>query len=141
MPSEPSGGALPGGGTQRRCLVVDDSRVVRRIARRLLETFGFAVTEAEDGALALAACREVLPDLVLLDWNMPVMDGLTCLKALRREFGPDRPVVVLCTTETDLERIVAALEAGAQEYIMKPFDADILGDRLRRLGLLPEVPT
>ena len=120
----------------RDCLVVDDSRVVRKAARRFLEGFGFQVREAADGQEALLACREALPDLVLLDWNMPVMDGLSFLKAARAEHGAARPVVVLCTTENAFERIVEALDAGAQEYVMKPFDADILGDKLSQLGLL-----
>ena len=125
-------------GARGTCLVVDDSRTVRRAARRMLEAEGFAVTEAEDGAGALAACRAALPDLVLLDWNMPVMDGPTFLRAARAEFGPDRPIVVLCTTEAALERIVEALEAGAQEYVMKPFDESILRDKLLQVGLLPQ---
>ncbi|MBX9700057.1 MAG: response regulator, partial [Acetobacteraceae bacterium] len=79
-----------------------------------------------------------LPDLVLLDWNMPVMDGPSFLRAARAEFGPDRPVVVLCTTEAALERILEALAAGAQEYVMKPFDETILRDKLVQVGLLPQ---
>ena len=124
----------PGAGAQ--CLVVDDSRVVRKAARRILEGLGFAVREAEDGSKALAACRESLPDLVLLDWNMPVMDGLSFLKAARAEFGREKPIVILCTTEVAFERIMEALEAGAQEYVMKPFDAEIIGGKLVQLGLL-----
>lgn len=120
------------------CLVVDDSRVVRKAARRILERHGFAVREAEDGQQALLACRTALPRLVLLDWNMPVMDGLTFLKAARGEFGPDEPVIMLCTTESELDRIIAALSAGAQEYIMKPFDDAIVTGKLVQLGLLAE---
>jgi two-component system chemotaxis response regulator CheY len=118
------------------CLVVDDSRVVRKVARRILEDSGFAVEEVADGAAALAACRRTVPDCVLLDWNMPVMNGLDFLKALRREFGPERPAVVFCTTENDLDRIALALECGAQEFIMKPFDAEILRGKLAQVGLL-----
>jgi two-component system chemotaxis response regulator CheY len=120
------------------CLVVDDSRVMRKAARRLLEGLGFAVREAEDGEKALLACREAMPDLVLLDWNMPVMDGIGFLRAARAEHGPDRPLVMLCTTENTPERIMQALEAGAQEYVMKPYDAEILAGKLSQLGLLRE---
>jgi len=127
----------PEAGQRGTCLVVDDSRTVRRAARRMLEAEGFAVREAEDGSQALDACRAALPDLVLLDWNMPVMDGPSFLRAARAEFGAERPVVVLCTTEAALERIVEALEAGAQEYVMKPFDESILRDKLAQVGLLP----
>jgi two-component system chemotaxis response regulator CheY len=120
----------------RRCLVVDDSRVVRKVARRILEHHGFAVEEVEDGARALAACRRAVPDCVLLDWNMPVMNGLEFLVALRAEFGPDNPPVVFCTTENDLDRISQAIESGAQEFIMKPFDEDILVSKFAQVGLL-----
>ena len=120
----------------RTCLVVDDSRVVRKVARRILEANGFTVTEAGDGQQALDACRSRLPDCVLLDWNMPVMDGLTFLKALRREFGPENPTVVFCTTENDMNHIEAAIQGGAQEYIMKPFDEDILTGKFQQVGLL-----
>lgn len=126
-------------GTEGTILVVDDSRVVRKAARRILETLGFQVREAEDGAQALAACRAAMPRAVLLDWNMPVLDGIGFLRAARAEFGPDRPVVVLCTTEAAMERIMEALEAGAQEYIMKPFDAALLQDKLVQAGLLPDL--
>ena len=120
----------------RTCLVVDDSRVVRKVARRILESKGFEVTEAADGQKALDACREHLPDCVLLDWNMPVMDGMAFLRALRTEFGPDNPPVVFCTTENDLGHIEEAISNGAQEYIMKPFDEDILTGKLAQVGLL-----
>ena len=120
----------------RRILVVDDSGVVRRIARRMLEEAGFLVDEAGDGHDALRQLHEALPDAVLLDWNMPVMNGIECLRALRQAFGAQRPSVILCTTENDPGFIVLAIEAGAQEYIMKPFDDAILLGKLEQLGLL-----
>jgi two-component system chemotaxis response regulator CheY len=122
--------------TGRTCLVVDDSLVVRKAARRIIEGFGFTVREAKDGQEALDACRAGLPDAVLLDWNMPVMDGITFLRAARAEFGAEHPRIVLCTTESEFTRIVEALEAGAQEYVMKPFDAEILRDKFIQVGLL-----
>ena len=120
------------------CLVVDDSRTVRKAARRILEKLGFAVAEAGDGAEALTACRARMPQAVLLDWNMPVMDGLQFLRAARAEFGPDQPIVVLCTTEAAMDKIVEALGAGAQEYVMKPFDEGILRDKFTQVGLLQD---
>jgi two-component system chemotaxis response regulator CheY len=118
------------------CLVVDDSQVVRRVARRILESCGMQVEEAEHGGIALELCRARLPDSVLLDWNMPVMNGIEFLRALRAEFGPDKPVVVFCTTENEIGFIEAAIEAGAQEYMMKPFDETILRGKLEQVGLL-----
>ena len=118
------------------CLVVDDSRVVRKVARRILEGHGFAVREAEHGQQALDACDTAMPDCVLLDWNMPVMSGIDFLKALRAKYGPDRPRVVFCTTETEMSFIKQAIEHGAQEFIMKPFDEEILIGKLAQVGLL-----
>jgi two-component system chemotaxis response regulator CheY len=120
----------------RTCLVVDDSRVVRKVVRRILEGTGFGVEEAEDGACALTACRTRLPDAILLDWNMPVMNGIDFLRALRAEFGPVNPPVLFCTTENDIRFVEEAIEAGAQEFIMKPFDADILKGKFAQIGLL-----
>ncbi len=119
-----------------RCLVVDDSRVVRKVARRILEREGCCVTEAENGTAALTACRETLPDCVLLDWNMPVMDGPAFLQALRAEFGPDRPCVIFCTAEQGAAQVRQALAHGAQAYIRKPFDGETLIGKFSELGLL-----
>jgi two-component system, chemotaxis family, chemotaxis protein CheY len=116
------------------CLVVDDSRVVRKVARRILEANGYAVDEAENGELALESCIARMPDCVLLDWNMPVMNGIEFLKHLRARFGPDNPPVVFCTTENDMSFIEQAIEHGAQEYIMKPFDEDILLGKFAQIG-------
>src|ERR671918_666484 len=83
----------------KSCLIVDDSAVIRKVARRILEGLSFRISEAEDGEQALAACKSEMPDAVLLDWNMPVMDGYDFLKALRRMPRGDHPKVVFCTTE------------------------------------------
>ena len=118
------------------CLVVDDSRVVRKVARRILEDLDFEVAEAGDGAEALAWCRSAMPDAILLDWNMPTMNGLEFLGRLRREPGGEAPKVIFCSVENDLDRIREALAAGADEYIMKPFDGDIVASKLALAGAL-----
>jgi two-component system chemotaxis response regulator CheY len=120
----------------KTCLVVDDSRVIRKVARRILEDMRFKVEEAGDGLEALTACRKAMPDAVLLDWNMPVMSGIDFLRQLRKERGGDVPVVVFCTTENDVEHISEALRAGANEYIMKPFDSDIVQAKFAEAGLI-----
>lgn len=120
----------------KTCLVVDDSRVVRKIARRILEDMDFRIVEAEDGEKALEICRRELPDAILLDWNMPVMDGYDFLTSLRRMPGGEMPKVVFCTTENNIDHISRALEAGANEYIMKPFDKDIIAAKFLEVGLV-----
>jgi two-component system chemotaxis response regulator CheY len=117
-------------------LVVDDSRVVRKVARRILEELKFNIEEAADGKLAMEACLKHMPDVVLLDWNMPVMSGIDFLRELRRTPGGDAPVVVFCTTENDFQHILEEIGAGANEYIMKPFDSDIIQAKFAQVGLL-----
>jgi len=119
----------------KRCLVVDDSKVIRKVARHILETLQFEVQEAGDGREALDICARSQPDVILLDWNMPVMSGMDFLRALRQSEGGTSPKVVFCTTENGMAYIRAAIEAGADEYVMKPFDRDTLESKLQIVGL------
>src|SRR5438132_13567532 len=109
----------------RTCLVVDDSSVIRKVARRILEGLDFQIVEAEDGEKALEACKRAMPEARLLDWNMPVMDGYEFLGQLRRMPGGEAPKVVFCTTENGIDPISRAIHAGANEYSMKACDKDI----------------
>ncbi len=120
----------------KHCLVVDDSRVIRKVACRILATMSFETEEAADGAAALRACRLKMPDVILLDWQMPNMSGIEFLRALRAESGGTKPVVVFCTTENDVTHITEALSAGADEYIMKPFDRSIVEEKFAEVGLV-----
>lgn len=120
----------------KTCLIVDDSRVVRMVARKILQDLEFQTIEAEDGKKAIEACDKQMPDAILLDWNMPVMNGLEFLKALRARPDGKDVKVVFCTTENDLAHIQEAMGAGADEYIMKPFDADIIQGKFTQVGLL-----
>ena len=118
----------------KTCLVVDDSKVIRKVARHILETLDFQVSEACDGREAMDSCLAATPDVILLDWNMPVMSGMEFLRALRETDLPSRPKVVFCTTENGMAYIRAAIEAGADEYVMKPFDRDTLESKLQIVG-------
>jgi len=120
----------------KKCLIVDDSRVVRKVARKILEELGFECDEAEDGQQAYDYCMNKMPFVVLLDWNMPVMTGIEFLRKLRATDGGNEPKVVLCTTENEFSFIQEALSAGADEYIMKPFDSDIIQSKFRQVGAL-----
>ena len=119
----------------KTCLVVDDSRVIRKVSRHILETLGFTVQEAENGQQALERCDEMMPEVVLLDWNMPVMTGIEFITQLRQREGGQKPKVVFCTTENDVAHIREAIDAGADEYVMKPFDHETLQIKLQLVGM------
>jgi two-component system chemotaxis response regulator CheY len=120
-----------------KAMVVDDSRAVRLILSRMLKEVGYDVCQAANGkeALSLLAGEENV-SLILVDWNMPELDGLGFVKSLRSDTRYSAVKVVMVTTETEIDRMVTALEAGANEYVMKPFTADIISDKLRMLGAL-----
>jgi two-component system chemotaxis response regulator CheY len=121
----------------KRILVIDDSSTIRKAIRRILETAGFSVVEAGDGAeaLQLATAPAAAFDGVLCDIDMPVMDGLTFLERFTATAGATRPPVIMCTTHNTFDKIQRALELGATEYIMKPFDAEIIGAKLASCGV------
>lgn len=110
----------------KSCLIVDDSSVVRKVARRILEDMDYIVEEAEDGQEAFEKCRQEMPDAILVDWQMPIMGGIEFLKLLRAYVGGERPRVVFVTVENDIGQIALALKAGANDFMMKPFDRDLL---------------
>lgn len=120
----------------KSCLIVDDSGVVRRVARRIAEEMGFLCEEAGNGLAAYESCRKSMPDAIILDWNMPVMDGLEFMKKLREEKGGGVPKIVFCTVEKNPEKIQKAMQSGANEYIIKPFDHEIIRTKFKRLGLI-----
>lgn len=120
----------------KRILVIDDSGTIRKAIRRILEEMHFEVDEAEDGAVALQRCTAgPVPDAVLCDIDMPVMDGLTFLSQLRTTVDAEHLPVIMCTTNNTFDKIQGALGLGANEYIMKPFDAEIIGNKLEACGV------
>ena len=118
------------------CLIVDDSKVVRKLERRIMEELGFTVTEVEDGKQAAEYCAAQKPKLIMLDWHMPVMNGLEFLKVLRAMPDGNVPKVIFCTTESEMSNIMQAMTEGADEYVMKPFDAEIIRGKLQQIGML-----
>ena len=117
-------------------LVVDDSPVIRKVARRIFEKMSFDVREAADGQAAIETCAGAMPDVILLDWNMPVLDGFGFLRELRKMPEGTRPIVLLCTTENDVAHLARAKPAGASAFLMKPFDLAIVQARCREVGLM-----
>lgn len=120
-----------------QALVVDDSRALRRVLGVMLQQLGFQVREAANGSDALAElARGPRPDVVLVDWNMPVMNGLEFIQQVRQQAQFRDLPLMMVTTETETERVETALAAGANEYVMKPFDKSVIADKLQLLGLL-----
>lgn len=120
----------------KSCLVVDDSRVIRMVAKKILQELNFRVLEAENGKKALEICEVELPDVVLLDWNMPVMNGFDFMLAMRKLPGGDKVIIVFCSSINTLDEIMEAMQAGANEYVMKPFDSEIIQAKFEHLGLI-----
>lgn len=120
----------------KRILVIDDSATIRKAIRRILEKMGFAVAEAEDGSQALAVLGlDSSFDAILCDIDMPVMDGITFLSSVSAATKGNPPPVIMCTTHNSFEKIQQAMSLGAREYIMKPFDAEIIGSKLESCGV------
>jgi two-component system chemotaxis response regulator CheY len=122
-----------------RALILDDSRAMRMILRRIMHSAGFEVVEAADGRQGLdALAGGPLPDVALVDWNMPGVDGLAFVNAVRDIPDYRAMTLMMVTTESEHDQVVRALAAGAHEYIIKPFTADAIVDKLELLGLMPE---
>jgi two-component system, chemotaxis family, chemotaxis protein CheY len=122
-----------------RALVLDDSKTTRMILRRMFQRIGFEVSEAEDGAQGLKSIQEAgKPDFVTVDWDMPVMDGLAFVRAVRAEFSAESLPLLMVTAANDLGHVAAALEAGANEYLMKPFTEEMVREKLELLGVLQD---
>lgn len=120
-------------------LVVDDSRAMRLVLKKIMNEVGFEVSEAGDGSEALIRLKELdSVDLMLVDWNMPVMDGLEFVRAVRKNESYDEVPVMMVTTEDGMDKIVEALEAGANEYVMKPFTSETIIEKLEILGIPTE---
>jgi two-component system, chemotaxis family, chemotaxis protein CheY len=124
---------------KRKALIVDDSKAIRMILGRILRELGYETCEAVNGkdALEVIESEKATVDLVLADWNMPEMNGLDLVKQLRQNPDFASLKVIMVTTETEVDHIVSALDAGANEYVMKPFTKDILRGKLEMVGILP----
>ena len=119
----------------KQVLVVDDSPVIRKTARRILEGMQLQTSEAVDGEQALNACSFLMPDAIIVDWSMPVVDGFEFIKQLRRMPGGDKPKVLFCTSEYDVAQIARAMHSGADDVLLKPFDKDIVKAKIEDSGI------
>lgn len=122
----------------KTCLIVDDSKIVRKVVRRIVEPLGFNILEAENGREAVDQARANTVDVIILDWNMPVMDGMECMKEIRADATLSQPKIIFCTTENEFSKIQMAIMNGADEYVMKPFDETIIAGKMVQLGIIDE---
>jgi len=118
----------------KTCLIVDDSRVIRKVSSKIAKSLGYVPVEAQDGMEALARCKQAMPNLVLTDWNMPEMDGIEFVRQLRAIPTRKAPTVVFCTSNSEAADIHEGIGAGADDYIVKPFDEGALRAKLEKLG-------
>jgi two-component system chemotaxis response regulator CheY len=119
------------------CLLIDDSEVVRKVARYIFESLKFDTIEAERGEDGLAHCAKAMPDAILLDSHIPAMPTAAFLSALRAMPNGDKPIVIYCTTENDPAEIARALTGGADDYVLKPFDRESIAKKMSATGLIP----
>jgi two-component system, chemotaxis family, chemotaxis protein CheY len=123
--------------TKKHCMIVDDSDIICKVASKLLSNLNFETSQAPNASLALEQCKIAMPDAILLDWQMPEMSGLDFLSALRQQSAGDKPLIIYCTTENDAADISQAIAAGADDYLLKPYDRTTLRSKLVDLNLLP----
>lgn len=120
---------------RKLCLIADDSRMIRTAARTILHDLQFRTAEAENGREALSRCLQQTPDAILLDQNMPYMDGMSFLRALQEGGLAQRSKIIFCSNDRNPAQIASAMHAGAHEYLIKPFDRSILTAKMEKLGL------
>ncbi|MBQ8465902.1 MAG: response regulator [Alphaproteobacteria bacterium] len=118
------------------CLIADDSKVIRLLLSKIMSNLGFSVIEAEDGEDVIELTQTQEPDVIIMDWSLPVLDGIDALYKLRASNLPKAPKIIFCSSSSDLDRINQAIKGGADDYIIKPFDEDIVASKLTILGLL-----
>ena len=118
------------------CIIADDSKIMRMLLTKIMENFGYLTTEAEDGEDLLEQCAKNNPDLIISDWNLPLIDGLDVLLKIRSDKKIKQPIFMFCSYIKDEEIIRQAINAGADDFIMRPFDEDIIASKLRIMKVL-----
>ena len=119
-----------------KCLIADDSKVIRMVLSKIFSNLGFAVLEAEDGEEVLSLCQKEEPSLVIMDWKLPIMDGIDVLYKIRGEFNIRQPRIIFCSSINDADKIKEALDGGADDYLLRPFDEEIIFSKLVILGMM-----
>ena len=118
------------------CIIADDSKIMRMLLSKIMSNFGYTVFEAEDGEDLLQSCGKITPDLIICDWQLPLIDGIDVLLKIRSDKKVKQPVFIFCSYINDVEIISQALKAGADDFIIRPFDEDIIASKLKILKTL-----
>ena len=118
------------------CIIADDSKIMRMLLRKIIENFGFEVSEAEDGEDVLEQCVTFQPDLIISDWNLPLIDGIDVLYKIRLDRKIKQPKFMFCSYVSEAAIIRQAIDGGADDFIMRPFDEDIIAGKLAILGMI-----
>ena len=113
------------------CIIADDSKIMRMLLSKIMSNFGYNVFEAEDGGDLLELCAKNTPDLIICDWQLPLIDGVDVLLKIRSDKKIKQPIFIFCSYIKDVEIISQALSAGADDFIMRPFDEDIIASKLK----------
>lgn len=121
-----------------KCLIADDSRIIRMVLAKIFSNLGFEVEEAEDGDEVIEKCLAQEPDIVIMDWWLPVIDGIDVLYKIRNDKNIRQPKIIFCSSNAEPDKISEALDGGADDYLMKPFDEEIIKSKLIILGLIRE---
>ncbi len=120
------------------CIIADDSKIIRMLLSKIMSNFGYEVTEAENGEDLLRQCAKNIPNLIICDWNLPLIDGIDVLLKIRSDKKIKQPFFIFCSYITDTNIISQALNAGADDFIMRPFDEDIIASKLKILKVLKD---
>lgn len=121
-----------------KCIIADDSKIIRMVLSKIFSNLGLSVLEAEDGEEVLELCRKEEPALIVMDWRLPIIDGIDVLYKIRGEYKIRQPRIIFCSSITDEDKIREALDGGADDYLMKPFDEEIIVSKLKILGMIKE---
>lgn len=121
-----------------KCLIADDSKIIRMVISKIFANLGFEVVEAEDGDEVIEICQREEPDLVIMDWRLPIIDGIDVMYKIRGDGNIRQPRIIFCSSMIEPDKIREALNGGADDYLMKPFDEEIIVSKLMILGMIKE---
>lgn len=118
------------------CLIADDSKIIRMVLAKIMSNLSFNVLEAEDGEEVVELCQQNEPELIIMDWNLPLIEGIDVLYKIRSQRGIKQPKIIVCSSTIDIDKIKEAIQGGADDFIIRPFDEDIIFSKLAIMDLV-----